>query len=50
MRLKLVCKFPTDAITMKKMRDVGIKGNVQGPRRVTEELMELIKEYEEMQS
>lgn len=50
MRLKLVCKFPTDAITMKKMRDVGIKGNVQSPRRVTEELMELIKEYEEMHS
>ena len=46
MRLKLICKFPTDAITMDKMREVGVKGNIQGPRRMTEELKELIREYE----
>ena len=50
MRLKLVRKFPIDAITMNKMWEAGIKGNIQGPRRVTEELMELIRGYEEKQS
>ena len=45
MRLKLVRKFPINAITMNKMREAGIKGNIQGPRRVTEELMELIRGY-----
>lgn len=41
MRLKLIRKIPAGAITFEKMRRAGMKGCMQGQRRVPEELKEL---------
>lgn len=41
MRLKPEKRIPQDVITLQKMRDAGLKGNIQSARRVPEELAEL---------
>jgi len=43
MRLKPEQKIPLDRITLQKMRDAGLKGNIQGQRRVPDELRELFE-------
>lgn len=41
MRLRVEKKIPPEHITLQKMRDAGLKGNIQSARRVPEELREL---------
>ncbi len=41
MQLKPVCRIPLNILTMDKMHEAGLRGNIQGPRLVPEELREL---------
>ncbi len=41
MRLKPVCRIPLNVLTLDRMREAGLRGNIQGPRLVPEELREL---------
>ena len=43
MRLKPDCRIPLDKITFQKMRNAGLKGCIQGQRRVPEELRGLFE-------
>lgn len=46
MRLELIKKYPSTALTFDKLRLYGLKGNLQGQRRTGEIIQSVIDEYE----
>ena len=42
MRVRLIEKYPTDVVTLDRMHEAGMPGNIQSPRRVTGGLKRLI--------
>ena len=46
MRLELIKKYPSTALTFEKLRRHGFKGNLQGQRRTGEVIQSIIDEYE----
>ena len=42
MELELVKRFPQDALPLEKLAAAGLQGSIQGPRRVTGELLSFV--------